>query len=136
MNEELKVCFVFVAFFLCFGIFAYFLDSFIQRESRRTFYRDLVRLVLLYENSDLVECSIQVPKILGPRIVRFATYEAIINDLSNAYEAGLTNYPCLLAYVFSLHKSYCFSYHDLIKFKKKLYKEKQKNETHQNDNNN
>ena len=126
MNEDLKVCLGFAAIFISFAIIAYILDCFIEREARRQFYRDLVRLVMLYENSDLLQCSIQVPKILGPRIVRFASYEAIIKDLLNAYEAGLTDYHSLLAFILSLHKSYCFSNRDLIKFKNKLLKEKTK----------
>lgn len=133
MNEDLKACFGLAAFFICLAIISYFLDCFMQREARRQFYRDLVRLVLLYEQSDLLQCAIMVPKILGHRIVRFATYEAVIKDLSNAYEAGLTNYHSMLAFVLSLHKYYCYSDRDLIKFKNKLCKEKQKNETHQND---
>jgi hypothetical protein len=124
MSEDLKVCFGFVYLFICLGLISLFLDYFLQREARRQFYRDLVRLVLLYEQSDLLECSIQMPKILGSRIVRFAAYEAVLKDLSNVYHSGITDYHSMLAYVLSLHKSYCYSNRDLIKFKNKLLKEK------------
>lgn len=126
MNDDWKLCIGFAAFFICLATIAYILDCFIEREARRQFYRDLVRLVMLYEQSDLFEITIQVPKILGPRIIRLASYEAVIKDLSNAYESGLTDYHSMLAYVLSLHKSYCFSNRDLIKFKNKLLKEKTK----------
>lgn len=126
MNEDLKICLGFAAFFICIAIIAYILECFIEREVRRQFYRDLIRLIMLYEQSDLLEISIQVPKILGPRIIRFDSYEAVIKNLSNAYETGLTNYHSMLAYVLSIHSSYCFSNRDLIKFKNKLLKEKTK----------
>lgn len=135
MYEDLKSCFGFAASFFCLGIIAYLLDNFIQKEARRQFYRDLVRLVMLYEQNDLHEISIQTPKILGSRIVRFSSYEAIINDLINAYYTDTHNYHSLLAYVLSLHQSYCFSNRDLIKLKNKLLKEKQKNEIQGNSRN-
>lgn len=124
MTEDLKVCVVFAAFFICISSIALLLDYYLQREAKRQFYRDLVRLVLLFEQSDLLQRTIQVPMILGPRIVRYAAYQAIINDLSQAYYGGSTDYHSLLAYVLSLHKFYCYSYRDLIKFKNKLLKEK------------
>ena len=127
MNDELKVCLGFAAIFISFAIIAYILDCFIEREARRQFYRDLLRLVLLYDQPDSFERSIQVPKILGPRIIRFASYAAVINDLSNNYyEAGQDENITFIDYVFSLHRSYCFSNRDLIKFKNKLLKEKTK----------
>lgn len=133
MSDVVKFCLCFAAFGMCLGTIALLLDYLHEREARRQFYRDLVRLVMLYEQSDLLTCSIQIPKILGPRIVRFASYEAVIKDLSNAYEAGLTGYHSLLTFVLALHKSYCYSYSDLKKFKYKLIKEKHKNETYQNE---
>ena len=124
MPVEIKAIIALVSILISWGCLFYLLDLLLKREALRQFYRDLVRLVILYENNDLLVCSHQVPKILGSRITRFHVYEAVIKDLSNAYEAGLTDYHSMLAYVLSLHRSYCFSNRDLIKFKNKLCKEK------------
>lgn len=126
MPVEIKAIIALVSILISWICLFYVLDLLLKREALRQFYRDLVRLVILYENNDLLVCPHQVPKILGSRITRFNVYEAVIKDLSNAYEAGLTDYHSMLAYVLSLHRSYCFSNRDLIKFKNKLLKEKTK----------
>ena len=126
MSEETQAIIVLVSVFISTFCLFYLLDLLLKREAMRQFYRDLLRLVILYENNDLLVCSYQVPKILGSRLVRFASYESVIKDLSNAYEAGHTDYHSMLAYVLSLHRSYCYSDRDLLKLKNKLIKEKTK----------
>lgn len=124
MTEQLKVYIIFVCFVVYLAVLFLLLDYLLKREARRQFYRDLVRLVMLYEQNDLSTCSVQVPKILGPRIVHFASYDAVINDLSNAYYAGLTDYQSMSAYVLSLHRSYCYTDRAVFKLKNKLLNEK------------
>lgn len=126
MNEDIKIVICFVCFFVYMAVLGLILDYILKREAIRQFYKDMIRLIILYENNSQDVFNREMPKILGTRIVRYSTYEKIMHDILFVYNSGSSGFHCALAYALSLHKSYYFSNRDLIKFKNKLLKEKTK----------